>query len=360
MRAALLARPGEPLVVESVTALPPAEHDVVVRVGAAALCHTDVAVRGGEHDYGVPLIMGHEACGVVEWAGRRVEGLRKGDRVVSVTAPACGVCDQCRAGRPHICVLSASVRTVPRAARGDGSIATGLYGLGAFAEQMTVHCASLVRVETDLPDEQLALIGCGVTTGLGAALLRSDLRQDGSFAVIGCGAVGLAALQGARLAGATTRIGIDLNPARLTHALALGATHVIDARPGSVAEQVKALTNGQGVDACIDAVGHCGTFQQAFDCVRRAGTVVLVGLPKRGTRFNLDALTFFLSEKRLGSSLFGSVDVRRDIPRFVAMAGQGRIDLGSMVSRRLRLDDINIGLDALTAGEVVRAVVMFE
>lgn len=359
MRAALLIRPGEPLAVEQVSALPPGEHDVVVRVTAAALCHTDIAVRAGEHDYGVPLLMGHEACGVVEWVGAAVTGLQKGDRVVSVTAPACGECIQCRAGHSNICVLSASVRHVLRARREDGSTATGLYGLGAFAEQMTVHRASLVRVQTDLPDEQLALIGCGVTTGLGAALLRCQLREGGTFVVIGCGAVGLAALQGARVAGAAVRIGIDLHPGRLERALALGATHVIDAHSQESVEQVKRLTQELGADACIDAVGTAATFHQAFELVRRAGVVVVVGLPRPGTRYDLDALTFFLSEKRLGSSLFGSVEVSHDIPRFVRLAEEGRIELAPLVSECITLEHINEGLDRLARGEIVRAVVTF-
>jgi S-(hydroxymethyl)glutathione dehydrogenase/alcohol dehydrogenase len=358
MRAAVFLEAHAPLAIEEVELLPPGPQDVVVRVTATALCQTDVSVRAGKYDYGAPMVMGHEACGVVEAVGAAVTRLRPGDRVISSTAPCCGVCVNCLAGRPNICVLGLEVRKPLRARRADGSLATGLYGLGSFAEKMCVHEASLIAVRTALPDAHLALIGCGVTTGLGAVLNRADLQPGGSLAVIGCGAVGLAAIQGARIAGAEIVIGIDPRAERRADALRLGASAVIDPTGARVAQRVRELTGGRGADACIDAVGLPATVTQAYDMTRQAGTIIVVGLPPRGDKFEFDAWPFFLSEKRFSSSLFGSADIRRDFPKYVAFAEEGRLDLGGLVSRILTLDQVNEGLDALAAGEVIRAVIL--
>lgn len=358
MRAAIFLEAHAPLAIEEVELLPPGPQDVVVRVTATALCQTDVSVRAGKYDYGAPMVIGHEACGVVEAVGEAVTRLKPGDRVISSTAPCCGACVNCLAGRPNICVLGLEVRKPLRARRADGSLAAGLYGLGSFAEKMCVHQASLIAIRTALPDAHLALIGCGVTTGLGAVLNRADIRPGGSLAVIGCGAVGLAAIQGARIAGAEIVIGIDPRAARRADALRLGATAVIDPAAENVARRVREITDGRGADACIDGVGLPATAAQAFDLTRQAGTIIVVGLPPRGEIFQFDAWQFFLSEKRFSSSLFGSADIRRDFPKYVAFAEEGRLDLGGLVSRLLTLDEVNDGLDALAAGDVIRAVIV--
>lgn len=357
MRAALFLEAGRPLSIQEVEPLPPGPNDVVVRVTATALCQTDVSVRAGKYGYGAPLIMGHEACGVIEAVGEAVAGVTVGDRVATSTAPCCGVCENCRGGRPHVCVLAQEVRKPMRARLADGSLALGLYGLGSFAERMTVNRASVVPLTTSLPDEQLALIGCGVTTGLGAVLNRADIQPGGSIAVIGCGAVGLAAIQGARIAGAETVIGIDPREARRTDALAMGASLALEPETGLV-EAVLAATGGRGVDACVDGVGLPDTVQQAYAMTRQAGSVVIVGLPPQGTSYTFDAWPFFLSEKRVSSSLFGSADIRRDFPRYARLAEEGRLNLAGLVSRTLTLDQVNEGLDALAAGDVLRAVIV--
>ncbi len=357
MKAAILVAPGEPLKVEEVEPLPLRPRDILVRVDATALCQTDVAVRRGDHDYGAPIVMGHEASGTVEAVGAAVSAFAPGDIVISSSAPSCGACVHCAAGRPHVCVLSATVRSVSRARRADGSVATGLFGLGTFAERMTVDQASLVAVDTALPPESLALIGCGVTTGLSAAIHRSGLAHGGSIAVIGCGTVGLAAILGAGLRGAATIVAIDPNPARREDARRRGATHVFDPAEDGLADAVRAATDGLGVDATIDAVGLPATVAQAQAITRRSGEIVIVGMPPKEGRFELAALPFFLSEQRLSSALFGSANIRRDFPAFVRLAEAGRLDLAGFVSRVLTLDEINEGLDALARGEVLRAVV---
>lgn len=357
MRAAILFEGGGPISIEEVELLPPGPSDVVVRVTATALCQTDASVRAGKFSYGYPMIMGHEACGIVEAVGADVAGVQTGDRVISSTAPACGVCDFCRAGRPHRCVLALEVRKPHRARLRDGRAAMGLFGLGSFAERMTVHQASVVPVRTHLPDAHLALIGCGVTTGLGAVLNRADLKPGGSIAIIGCGAVGLSAIQGALIAGAASVIGIDPRAARREDARRMGATAVIDPLASDAVAEVLALSEGKGVDATIEGVGAPATTRQAYEMTRLSGSIIIVGMPAPGSKIELDAWQFFLSEKRISSSLFGSADIRRDFPRYVGFAEEGRLDLGGMITRRLKLEEVNAGLDALEAGDVVRAVI---
>ncbi len=357
MRAAILSEGGAPLSIEDVELLPPGPKDVVVRVTATALCLTDASVRAGKFSYGYPMIMGHEACGVVEAVGADVTRVKTGDRVISSTAPSCGECDNCRGGLPHRCVLALEVRKPVRARLKDGREAMGLYGLGSFAERMTVNQASVVSVRTHLPDAHLALIGCGVTTGLGAVLNRADIKPGGSIAIVGCGAVGLSAIQGALIAGATTVIGIDPRAARREDALRMGATAVVDPGAGDVVAAVLELSGGRGVDAVIEGVGAAATTRQAYEMARPSGSIIIVGMPAPGSKLELDAWQFFLSEKRVSSSLFGSADIHRDFPRYVGFAEEGRLDLGGMVTRRLKLEDVNAGLDALEAGEVVRAVI---
>lgn len=357
MRAALFLSPGVDLSLEEVERLPLGPTDVRVRVDATALCQTDVAVRRGDHDYGSRVIMGHEASGTVLMVGEHVRGLRPGDTVISSSAPSCGACVHCTGGRSHICVLSPQLRSAPRARRSDGSVATGLFGLGTFAEEMTVDQASLVAVDTAQPPESLALIGCGVTTGLSTVLNRTALAHGDALAVIGCGTVGLAAILGGVLKGAATIVGIDPNPARRDDALRRGATHVFDPAESGVAEAIVAATGGLGVDATIDAVGKPATVAQAQAITRRAGEIVIVGMPPGNQSFELAALPFFLSEQRLSSALFGSAAIRRDFPAFVRLAETGKLDLAGFVSRTLSLDEVNSGLDALARGEILRAVI---
>lgn len=357
MRAAILSEGGARLSIEDVELLPPGAQDVVVRVTATALCQTDASVRAGKFSYGYPMIMGHEACGIVEAVGADVAGVKTGDRVISSTAPACGACGNCRAGRPHRCELALEVRKPLRARLRDGRHAMGLYGLGSFAERMTVNQVSVVAVRTHLPDAHLALIGCGVTTGLGAVLNRADIQPGGSLAIIGCGAVGLSAIQGAKIASAATIIGIDPRAARRADARRMGATAVLDPTASDVVANVLALTDGKGVDAVIEGVGNPATTRQAYEMARLSGSIIIVGMPAPGSKLELDAWQFFLSEKRISSSLFGSADIHRDFPRYVGFAEQGLLDLGGLVTRQLTLDEVNEGLDALESGDVVRAVI---
>jgi S-(hydroxymethyl)glutathione dehydrogenase/alcohol dehydrogenase len=258
------------------------------------------------------------------------------------------------------CELNSVVMSTPRFQLADGQWAPALCGCGAFADVMVVHEASVVPVETDLPDEELALLGCGVTTGLGAALNTAGVAPGSSVAVIGCGGVGQSVVQGARIAGAATIVAIDPAPGRRDTSRAMGATHVIDPSTTDPVEEVKALTGGRGADYSFEVVGRPELIVQAFDMARLEGTVTIVGMPARDTTFTLPAVGAVFSGKRLAGSVVGGAQILRDIPRFVRLAEAGKLDLGSLVSKRITLDEINDGIEALRRAEGVRTVVVGE
>ncbi len=358
MRAAIAYRAGEPLVVEDVEPLPLGPRDLRVQLSASGICHTDLTVLNGQSALSLPRIPGHEGCGVVTEVGPEVRRAQVGQRVLASVSPACGACWWCVNGMSNHCELKASVSATPRVRLSDGTVVPALCGCGTFAESMVVHEASVVAVETDLADEELALLGCGVTTGLGAALNTAHVTPGSSVAVIGCGGVGQSVIQGAAIAGAAIIIAIDPAPGRRDASLKAGATHAVDPAEGDPVEQVRDLTAGRGVDFSFEVVGRPELMVQAFDLARAAGTVTLVGMPSKDAVLSLPALRAVFSGKRLSGSVVGDAQILRDFPRFVALAEAGKIDLGSMVSQRISLDQINDGIAWLDRAEGVRTVVV--
>jgi S-(hydroxymethyl)glutathione dehydrogenase/alcohol dehydrogenase len=358
MRAVIFSEVGQELAVEDVEALDPGPHDVVVRIEATGLCGTDLHLLRGSLPHPAPAVMGHEAAGCVEAVGSAVARVRVGDRVVASPAPCCGACWYCSQGEPSLCEALGRLLMTPRVRRKDGSKASGMVGLGSFADMMTVDESSVVAVQTDLPAEQLALVGCGVTTGLGAALVRARVQPGATVAVIGCGAVGLSVVQGARIAGAARIIGIDLNDQKRAVSLRVGATDAIDPSEGDVGKQVRELTGGRGVDYAFEAVGRSDTTAQAIEIARPGGSIVIVGAPAPDDRLDIPLAEFFMAEKKVMSTRFGTVDIRRDFPRFVRLAETGQLDLASLVSRVVTLDDsaVATAFDDLERGETIRTV----
>jgi S-(hydroxymethyl)glutathione dehydrogenase/alcohol dehydrogenase len=358
MRAAVAYQVGQPVVVEDVTLLPLGPRDALVRVAASGICHTDLSVIDGTTPVPLPVVPGHEGCGVVEETGPEVRRVRVGDRVLASVAPACGTCWWCVHSMSNHCEMGPTVMTAPRwQVRGDEQ-AIALCGCGTFAEAMVVHEASLVPVETDLADEELALLGCGVTTGLGAALNTAGVSPGSSVAVVGCGGVGQSVIQGARLAGAATIIAIDTVVSRRDATRHVGATHTVDPADGDPVEQVRALTGGRGADYSFEVVGRPELIVQAFEMARQAGTVTLVGMPPMDATVTFPAFGTIFSGKRLCGSVMGDAQILRDFPRFIQLAEAGKLDLGSLVSRRIKLDEINDGLDWLNHAEGVRTVIV--
>ena len=356
MRAGVMSGVDE-FAVEDVSVLDPGPRDVVVEIGASGVCHSDVSVLNGDAGYPAPVVLGHEGAGTVTWVGNEVSRVAVGDRVIASLSPVCGTCWYCRRNETHLCSGAGRSMRVPRMERGDGTPLTGLAGLGTFAEAMTTSEWSLVPVRTDLPVEQLALLGCGVTTGLGAVLNTADPKPGDTVAVIGCGGVGMAAIQGARIAGAGRVIAIDPVAAKRDAARALGASDGIDPEAADPVEQVRELTRGRGVDIAIDAVGAPALIEQALAMTRRGGTTVLVGAPRYDATVTLVPMSLIMDNRSIRGSYYGSTRALRDFPRYIELIESGRLDVSSMVSHRIRLDDVGEAL-AAPVGDAIRHVVV--
>ena len=358
MKVAVAYEAGQPLVLEELPVPAIGPRDVLVRISASGICHTDLNVIEGRSALPLPIVPGHEGCGIVEETGPEVRRVRPGDRVLACVTPACGNCWWCVNGMSNHCELNPSVKAARRFEVRGGQRAAAVCGCGTFAEAMVVHEASVVPVETSLADEQLALLGCGVTTGLGAALNTAAVSPGSCVAVIGCGGVGQSVIQGARIAGAAVIIAVDPVAGRRAASLRVGATHAIDPADGDPVAQVQALTSGRGADYTFEVVGRPELMVQAFDMARTAGTVTLVGMPAVGDTLTLPAIRAVFSGKRLAGSVVGGAQILRDFPRFIRLAEAGRLDLGSMVSHRIKLDEINHGIGLVTQADGVRTVIV--
>jgi S-(hydroxymethyl)glutathione dehydrogenase / alcohol dehydrogenase len=358
MRAALYVGQDQDLSIEEVEPLPLGPRDVIVRVGASGVCHSDLSVVNGTVPGFPGTILGHEGAGTVEEVGPEVTKVAVGDKVVASFVPACMSCWYCLRGETHLCEHNAVVSRTPRAKRADGSQCMTFTGLGTFSDYMTVDEASVVKVETDLPDEQLALIGCGVTTGVGAALNTAKVQPGSTVAVIGCGGVGQAVIQGARIAGAGRIIAIDPVELKRKTAEQLGATDLVDPTTGDPVSQVQELTGGRGVDYAFEVIGAPDFVQQAYSMARRGGTAIVVGMPRFDSQVTLPGFQLFYMEKKLLGCVYGSSQVRRDFQRYIGLIETGRLDLESMVSRRIALDEVNDAFRAMQSGEVIRSVIV--
>jgi len=356
MKAALHLELNQPLSVEDVTPIDPGSRDVLVRITASGVCHSDLSVINGTLPAG-KVVLGHEGAGVIEKVGTDVIGLKVGDRVIGSFIPACGVCWYCLHDQSNLCAETYPVMFVPRVRRANGDELQAMTGLGTFAEMMTVSQHSVVKVESDLPDEQLALIGCGVTTGVGAALNTARVEPGSIVAVIGCGGVGQAVIQGARIAGAARIIAIDPVAMKRDAALKLGATDVIDPTDADPIEAVRALSGGRGADYAFEVIGTAATIRQAVDTARRGGAAVMVGVPNLASDVAIPAMTV-LDEKTIYGCVYGSAQVRRDFPRFISLIEQGKLDVGAMVTRTMHLHEVNEAIRAMQDGEVIRSVLV--
>ena len=358
MRAAVLTEYNQPLVIEDLSEPALGPRDVRVQIDASGVCHSDLTVQTGGVPMPLPIVLGHEGSGTVVEVGSEVSRVHPGDRVIASFIPVCGDCFHCLHGQSNLCQQSGETMISARALRGDGSNVFGMTGLGTFADVMTAHEASLVKVETDLPSEQLALIGCGVTTGVGAALMTAKVEPGATVAVIGCGGVGQSVIQGARIAGASRIFAVDPVELKRKTAEQLGATDLVDPADGDPIGQVKAATGGRGADYAFEVIGLPETILQAFNTARRGGTVVVVGMPRIEDTVTFSAMQLFYDEKKILGCMYGSAQVRRDFPKLVDLVETGRLDVGSMVSRRISLDDVNDAFRAMQAGEVIRSVIV--
>jgi len=358
MRAALFVGVNEPIEVEEITPLPPGPRDVIVRIGASGVCHSDLSLVDGTLPFPPPAVLGHEGAGVVEEVGSEVSTVKRGDRVISSFITSCGECWFCEHDLPYVCSNTQPIQNLIHANRSDGSPLTCLGGLGTMAETMTVDERLVIPVKSDLPDEQLALIGCGVTTGVGAAMMTAEVQPGSTVAVMGCGGVGQSVIQGARIAGAERIIAIDPVDLKLKSALTFGATDTVNPSLVDPIEAVREMTGGRGADYGFEVVGSPATVNQTVELVRSAGTVVIVGVMGVTEMIQLHGLTFIYGAKRIIGTFGGSSHPARDFPRFVEWAESGILDLMSMVSQRFSLAEVNDAFAATAAGEVLRAVLV--
>src|SRR2546428_2055927 len=320
--------PKRPL--ERVKPNPPGPRDVIVEVGASGVCHSDLSIMRGYVPVPPGMVLGHEGAGRVVEVGAEVARVQKGDRVIASFVPACGACWHCLREQTELCEREPEVSMQMRGSRPDGSPYFCMTGLGTFAETMTVDESSVVKVETDLPDAQLALIGCGVTTGVGAALNTAKVRPGSSVAILGCGGVGQAVIQGARIAGAARIIAIDPQELKRKTATQLGATDVIDPSKGDPVEQVKALTGGRGAGYAFEGIGLPETILTTYNPARRGGAASIVGMARLEAQCSLPALGIFFEEENLKGCKYGSAQVPRDFPRFVELIETHRLGTSAL------------------------------
>jgi S-(hydroxymethyl)glutathione dehydrogenase/alcohol dehydrogenase len=364
-QAAVLHAAGTPLTIERVSAAPLAPSDVLVRVRAAGLCHTDLEVIDGSLRYPMPIVLGHEAAGIVDEVGAAVVAPRKGDHVILSWNPHCGHCFYCDRGLPILC--EDYLAKGPQAVQFDGQCKARLAGggelkhlmfLGAFGEYCIVKDQQAIAVPKDIPFDRACLIGCGVMTGVGAALNVARIGRADAVMVIGCGAVGLSAVQGARLAGAARIIAVDLDDAKLVLAKKLGATACVNAKAEDAVAVAKRETSGRGVDAVIEAAGSGAAFRLTVEAVRPGGEVIWLGKidVAKDVAFRWGAL---MQEKRIRRSSYGDARPSRDFPLLAQAYLDGRLMLDELITRRIRLDAINDGFVALRTGQAIRSVVMF-
>lgn len=356
MKAAVFVGVNEPISVEEVEPLPLGPRDVLVRLTASGVCHSDLSLVDGTLPFPPPAVLGHEGAGIVEEVGEEVTSVRVGQRVISSFIASCGECWYCRNGMAFVCAETMQFHAKPHATRADGTPIPCLGGLGTMAETMTVDERLVVPVESDLPDTQLALIGCAVTTGVGAVLNTARVQPGSSVVVFGAGGVGQSIIQGARIAGAEKIIAVDPVDLKRKAALQLGATEVIDPTDLEVVDAIKELTDGRGADYGFEVVGRPDTVTATVDSIRSAGTAVIVGVMKPTEFLTIHGLSFIYSGKSVVSSFGGSSIPSRDFPKYVSLVESGQLDLQNMVSREFKLDDVNDAFRATAAGEVLRGV----
>jgi len=357
MKAAVCYEFGKPLVVEEIDIDPPKKSEVKVRIGATAICHSDIHSIKGELGGGVPLVPGHESAGWVEEVGEGVTSLKPGDGVVVSLLKSCGHCLFCRTGRPFLCEADWPHTIERRLHNKKGEGLRASTGVGGFAEYVIVDQSQCVVVPEDLPMDRAALLACGVITGFGAVVNRAQVKPMESVVVIGIGGVGLNSVQGAALSGANQIIAVDVLDSKLEAAKAFGATHTVRADARDAVKQVQALTAGRGSDYVMVTVGSTTAIQQGYAMAGPRGMIVVVGLSPRGESLTLPV--FFGGERMVTSSSMGTTKLAVDVPKLVALYQAGRLKLDELITARYPLEKINQAIASVERGEALRNVIMF-
>jgi len=347
---------GAPVEVTTVVVPDPGPGEALVQVQACGVCHTDLHYREGAINDDFPFLLGHEAAGIVEAVGPGVSDVQPGDFVILNWRAVCGQCRSCRRGRPWYCFSTHNA--TQKMTLEDGTELSPALGIGAFAEKTLVAAGQCTKVDAAAKPEVAGLLGCGVMAGLGAAMFTGEIGRGDSVAVFGCGGVGCAAIAGAKLAGAAKIIAVDIDARKLDLARRFGATDVVDGSATDAVEAVRALTDGNGADVCIEAVGNPKVFEQAFYARDLAGTLVQVGVPDPQMRIDIPMIEFFGRGGRLKPSWYGDCLPSRDFPMLIDLYRQGRLDLDGFVSETIALDGVEEAFTRMQKGEVLRSVVV--
>ncbi len=353
---------GEPLTIENVELADPGPYEVLIDVVAAGLCHSDLRFLEGSYPLPVPAVLGHESAGIVSQVGQKVTAVSPGDRVVTSLSVFCGSCHYCLVGQSYMCDNQVATRRgaseTPRIST-NGEPVHQFLDLSSFAERMLIHENAVVNVAEEIPLDRAALLGCGVATGLGAVFHTAGVRPGEDVAVIGCGGVGLSAIQGARIAGANTILAVDRVEEKLDLALSMGATHVVDTSTDDAVTKALDLTGGRGMNHALEAIGLPATVETAFAMLQRGGIATVIGLIPTGQRVSLPGDMLF-HERKLQGSAMGSNQFKVDTPRYVEMYLDGRLNLDDLISDRIDLGDVNEGFEAMKTGRIARNLIIFD
>ncbi len=364
MKAAVLRSQGEPMRIEELHLDDPKEKEVRIRVVASGVCHSDYSVAHGVLRSPLPVVLGHEAGGIVEEVGPGVEDLAPGDHVIAALTPSCGECPFCKEEKPFLCVQtiptmghSTMVDGTTRLRAGDEAVHQ-LCAIGSFAEQAVIPAGAAIKIPEDVSLETACLVGCGVTTGVGAVLNTAQVEPSTSVAVLGCGGVGLSIVQGARLARAGTIIAVDPVEEKRNIALDIGATHAIDPTTEDVAKAVRGITR-MGVHYAFEAIGKIETIELMWRLLRPTGKAIVVGMPSLREEVKLRVQGFF-AQRQITGSVYGSAVPKRDIPKFIELYRKGKLDLDRMITSFIRLEDVNSAFAAMGRGEGARSVIVMD
>ena len=363
-KAAILYEAGTPLRFEEIEVAPPQAGEVLVRMYAGGVCHSDLHVMKGDLVMPMPIILGHEGSGVVEDIGAGVKSVKPGDHVIPIWRVSCGTCEYCTGGRPALCDIGTEMRFSGLMADGTTRFSVGgepvrhFTGVSSFSELSVMSEAAVLKIPKDFPLDKAAVLGCGVITGVGAVANGARVKMGSTVAVFGCGGIGLNAVQGARIVGARRIIAVDVAEQKLEYARTMGATHTVNAAEVDVVAAIKDLTDGRGVDYAFEAIGITETIEQAYAATKKMGTCVVIGVTRADVRVNINAHEMVYAEKTLTGSLYGSARPRIDLMHLMEMYHSGDLLLDELLTRTYPLAEINDAYEALERGEVARSLVL--
>ena len=364
-KAAVLFEVGQRLQIRDVEVQAPRAGEVLVRMGAAGICHSDLHAMTGHLVASLPAILGHEGSGIVADVGPGVTSVKPGDHVIPLWRLSCGTCEYCSDGRPALCPEGTQIRMTGRLLDGstrftlDGQEIKHFAGVSSFAEYSVIPARAVLKIPEDFPLDRAALLGCAVITGVGAVFNCARVRPGSSVAVFGAGGIGLNIIQGAAIAGAEKIIAVDILPNKLEFARQFGATHTINGSTANAVEQIRALTDGKGVEYAFEAIGLPATMRQAYDSLRKRGMAVVVGVTPMTAEVSVPVMSLVYEERILTGSVYGSSRPSIDIPKLIALYRSGKLKLDELLTRRYPFAQINEAYDALERGEVARSIVTF-